>query len=254
MRVILLFFGLLWQFQLAGQYICFSDSTTVYELAGSDVNSIRGEASFYYGPYKVIVGGKFLDPEAKDSVGFYNCDVIIVDYKANKKYVLPLSYFPPFVAEQFSGVDYCYTVDQDTAYIMGGYGYDLAEGFETTFQTMTVFPIKTLIDSVLQRKDFSSLFEVVGDDRRLALKSGRLLRDQTFLVYGGQDLTAIKEEHTDGVTISEWNFEGQLRKFTLKKTQGYREIAEFQICNTSKVFYQCMPGMQYESVKKTTRQ
>jgi hypothetical protein len=217
--------------------------------------AIKGEAAFYYGPYKIVVGGKFLDPEAKDSVGFYNCDVIIVDYKANKKYVLPLSYFPPFVAEQFSGVDYCYTVDQDTAYIMGGYGYDMAEGFETTFQTMTVFPIKTLIDSVLQRKDFSSLFEVVGDDRRLALKSGRLIRvDQTFLVYGGQEVTTIKEEHTDGITTSEWNFEGQLRKFTLKKTQGYREIGEFQICNTSKVFYQCMPGMQYESIKKTTRQ
>ena len=67
-------------------------------------------------------------------------------------------------------------------------------------------------------------------------------------------MTTIKEEHTDGITTSEWNFEGQLRKFTLKKTQGYREIGEFQICNTSKVFYQCMPGMQYESVKKTTRQ
>ncbi len=224
------------------QFVCYSDSTTIYEFPGTKLPPMVGEASFNSGHFRVIVGGKFLDAKAPESEGVYNCDMIVLDYQAGKTYVLPLSYFPPFVDDQFAGVNHCYTMDQDTAYIVGGYGYDLAEGFETTFPTMTIFPIKTLIDSVIQHKDYLGLFQVVESDNRLAITEGNLVRiGAYFLVYNGRKISPIKEEFTDCLTVSEWDLRGQLRKFTLKKTAGYLELDEFQICNTSKVFYQCMP-------------
>ena len=67
-------------------------------------------------------------------------------------------------------------MDNYTAYIIGGFGYDLASGFETTFPTMTIFPVKTLIDSVVQHKDFFGLFQVVESDNRLSIMEGNLVR------------------------------------------------------------------------------
>ena len=224
------------------QFICYSDSTTIYEFPGTAVPPIVGEASFNYGHYRLIVGGKFLDAKAPESEGVYNCDMVILDYQNKKTYVLPLSYFPPFVDDQFAGVNHCFTMDNDTAYIMGGFGYDLAEGYETTFSTLTIFPVKTLIDSVVQHKDYLSLFQVVEADNRLAIMEGNLVKIGTyFLVYNGRKITPMEDELTDRLTVSEWDLRGQLRKFKLKKTAGYLEVDEFQVCNTSKVFYQCMP-------------
>lgn len=234
-----------------GQFLCFSDSATIYEFPGSDLPPMVGEASFAYGQFKIVVGGKFLDPQKPEVEAVYNCDMLVVDGAAKKTYVLPLSYFPPFVADQFSGVNYCYTMDADTAYIMGGYGYDLAQGYETTFPIMTIFPVKTLIDSVMQQKDYLNLFEVVADDGRLAVTEGNLVRiGQYFLVYNGREIKPVREDFVDRPTVSEWDFRGQLRKFTLTNRQGFREVAEFQVCNTSKVFYQCMPS-QWKPVSKT---
>ncbi len=228
--------------QARSQFICYSDSTTIYELPGTAIPPMVGESSFNSGHYRVIVGGKFLDSKAPESEGVYNCDMVILDYQGQKTYVLPLSYFPPFVDDQFAGLNHCYTMDNDTAYIMGGYGYDLAEGFETTFPTMTIFPVKTLIDSVVQHKDYLGLFQVVESDNRLAIMEGNLVHiGQYFLVYNGRKIIPIKDEFTDCISVSEWDLRGQLRKFSLKKTAGYLEVNEFQICNTSKVFYQCMP-------------
>lgn len=224
------------------QWVCFSDSTSIYEFRGTKIPPIAGETSFNSGHFRIIIGGKFLDPKAPESEGVYNCDMVVVDYAANKTYVLPLSYFPPFVDDQFAGVNHCSTMDNDTAYIMGGYGYDLAEGFETTFPTLTIFPVKSLIDSVVQHKNYLGLFQVVESDNRLAITEGNLVRiGQYFLVYNGRKISPMKEEFTDCLTVSEWDLRGQLRKFTLKKTAGFLEVDEFQVCNTAKVFYQCMP-------------
>ncbi|MBV6441130.1 MAG: hypothetical protein DYG98_26075 [Haliscomenobacteraceae bacterium CHB4] len=223
------------------QFVCFSDSIAIYEFPGADLPAMEGAAVFESEGYKVVVGGKFSDPESPDEEGVYNCDMIVVDEKAKKTYVLPLSFFPPGVADQFSAAHFCYTMDKDTAYIMGGYGFDWAAGYETTLPLMTIFPLKTLIDSVVQKKDYFDLFEVVYDDR-LAITEGNLVRiGAYFLVYNGREIKPIIDEYTDQRTVNEWDFQGQLRKFTLKNTEGYREVDEFQICYNSKVFYQCMP-------------
>lgn len=234
-----------WLLQLSlanAQFICYSDSATIYELPGIQVPPIVGEATFNSGQFRIIVGGKFLDPKLPETEGVYNCDLLILDFQAQKTYILPLSYFPPFVDDQFAGVNHCFTMDNDTAYILGGYGFDMAEGFETTFPTMTIFPIKTLIDSVIHHKDYLNLFQVIETDNRLAIMEGNLVRiGQYFLVYNGRRISPSKEEFVDCLTVREWDLRGQLRKFTLKKTEGFLEVDEFQICNTSKVFYQCMP-------------
>jgi hypothetical protein len=225
----------------SGQVICFSDSTTIYEWKGTQLPPMIGEATLYSGQYKIIIGGKFLDVQNPEAESVYNCDMFILDLAAQKTYALPLSYFPPFVADQFSGVNYCYAQDNDTAYIMGGFGFDLVGGYETTFPTMTIFPVKTLIDSVVHKKDFLCLFQIV-DDPRLALTEGNLVHiGQYFLVYNGLEITPIKEENADQFTVNTWDFRGQLRKFTLSNDEGYLEVDEFQICNQSKVFYQCTP-------------
>lgn len=225
-----------------GQFVCYSDSTTIYEVQGTALPPMVGEASFQVGHYRVVVGGKFLDAKAPEEDAVYNCDMLVLDFQAQKTYVLPLSYFPPFVDDQFAGVHHCYTMDQDTAYIMGGFGYDLAHGYETTFSTLTMFPVKTLIDSVVQHKDHLGLFSVVESDSRLAVMEGNMVRIGGYLlVYNGRKVTPIVEEFSDCLTMSEWDYRGQLRKFTLKNTEGYLELDEFQVCNTAKVFYQCMP-------------
>ncbi|MDX1912953.1 MAG: hypothetical protein SFV22_15780 [Saprospiraceae bacterium] len=224
------------------QFVCFSDSTAIYEFPGIHLPPMVGEAVFYSGQYKVIVGGKFLDLADPAAEAVYNCDMLVLDQKVQKTYVLPLSYFPPFVADQFAGVNYGFTTDRDTAYVLGGYGYDLVTGNETTFPTLTFFPLKTLIDSVVQGKDYLALFSVIESDRRLAITEGTLVKIGTsFLVYNGREILPIEEEFSDQPMVNEWDFRGQLRKFTLKNTDGYQEVGEFQVCSTSRVFYQCMP-------------
>jgi len=224
------------------QFVCYSDSTTIYEIKGTALPPMVGEAAFQVGQYRVVVGGKFLDTKEPEADAIYNCDMLVLDYQAQKTYILPLSYFPPFVDDQFAGVHHCYTMDNDTAYIMGGFGYDLAQGYETTFPTLTIFPLKTLIDSVVQHKDYLNLFQVVESDSRLAVMEGNMVRIGGYLlVYNGRKVTPIIEEFSDCLTMSEWDYRGQLRKFTLKNTEGFLEVDEFQICNTAKVFYQCMP-------------
>lgn len=242
MRTLLpLFILLTGAFTAQGQFVCFSDSLAIYESPGTDLPAMDGAATFDVEGYKVIVGGLFVDPDMPEEEGIYNCDMLVVDYKAKKTYILPLSFFPPGVADQFSAAHFCYTSDKDTAYIMGGYGYDWASGYETTLPLMTIFPLKTLIDSVVLHKDYFDLFEVVYDNR-LAVTGGNLIRiGAYFLVYNGREITPVVDEYTDRRTVNEWNFQGQLRKFALINTAGFREVDEFQVCYNSRVFYQCMP-------------
>lgn len=233
------------------QFVCFSDSTAIYEFPGVRLPPMAGEAVFYSDQFKVIVGGKFLDLADPGAEAVYNCDMLVLDQKAQKTYVLPLSYFPPFAADQFAGVNYGFTTDRDTAYVLGGFGYDLVEGAETTFPTLTFFPLKTLIDSVVQGKEYLHLFTVIESDRRLAITEGTLVKiGATFLVYNGREILPIEEEFSDQPMVNEWDFRGQLRKFTLKNTNGYQEVAEFQVCSTSRVFYQCMPAPKQPADQK----
>lgn len=241
MRNLLLLLALTLTNVAQAQFICYSDTSAIYTVAGTKIPPMVGEASFYTGQYRVIVGGKFLDENNPEAEAVYNCDMLLLDLQAQKTYILPLSYFPPFVDDQFAGVHHCYTLHQDTAYIMGGFGYDLAQGFETTFPTLTIFPLKTLIDSVIQQKDYLGLFQVVESDSRLAVTEGNLVRiGEDFLVYNGRKVTPMVEEFTDCLTVSEWDYRGQLRKFTLKRSAGFLEVDVFQICPTAKVFHQCM--------------
>ena len=224
------------------QFICSADSAAIYELPGTEVPSLRGAAIFNTGQYTLLVGGEILDATIPDSEGIYNCDMMIVDYRAKKTFVLPLDRFPPFISEQFSAVHYCYTMDNDTAYLLGGYGFDLAEGYETTFPLLTIFPVKTLIDSVVQHKNFRNLFEGVID-RRFALLDGNLVRSgNDFFVFGGHDIETRRDEYTDRLVKNDWNCRGQLRRFALRGPAGSREIGAYQICTTANTFYQCMPG------------
>lgn len=234
------------------QFVCFSDSATIYVFPGTKLPPMTGGATFSSRQFEVKIGGKFLDARTPESETIYNCDMLVLDYDANRTYVLPLSYFPPFVADQFSGVDYCYTMDNDTAYLLGGYGYDLAKGYETTFPYMTIFPVKSLIASVVQHKEFLQLFEVVSDNR-LAVMEGTLVHHgDYFLVTDGKEITPLQDEFSEQLTINEWDFRGQMRKFRLKNTDGYREVGEFQICTTAKTFYQCMPAKWRSKPTKVT--
>lgn len=225
------------------QIVCMSDdSTNRYEMPGTVAPPLHGAAVVDYGPYRIFIGGKIEDPNLDDGSGPYSCDMVVVDYATKKTYYLPLDFFPEDVAQQFSGVNYCYTFDKDTLWLMGGYGYDLTEGYETTFPQMTFFPVKTLIERVIQKKDFNDLFQVV-DDRDLALTEGRMIRiDGYFFIYNGREIKPVKEEYTDLVTINEWDFKGQLRKFNLKNQDGFWSISEFQVCDYAEIFYRCMPG------------
>ncbi len=234
-----------------GQFVYLANATTIHVFPGTKLPPMTGEATFYSEQFKVIVGGKF--PDAKTpQAAIYNCDMLVLDYEANKTYVLPLRYFPPFVADQFSGVHYCFTMDNDTAYLLGGYGYDLAKGYETTFPYLTVFPVKTLIDRVVRGKDYLELFEVISDNRFAVMEGTLVHLGQYFLVSDGKEITPVPEEFTDQLTVNQWDFKGQMRKFRLKNTEGYREADEFQICTTAKTFHQCMPNTWRPKPNKVT--
>ncbi len=253
MRFLLPFvFSLLYLAMAHGQFVYLPDATTIHEFPGTKLPPMIGEAAFYSEQFKVIVGGKFLDAKSQGLEAIYNCDMLVLDYEADKTYVLPLSYFPPFVADQFSGIHYCYTMDKDTAYLLGGYGYDLAKGYEATFPFLTIFPLKTLIDRVVQHKEFLGLFELVSDNR-LAVMEGTLMHlGQYFVVTDGKEITPVQEEFTDRLTVNEWNYRGQLRKFRLKSPDGFREVDEFQICTTAKTLHQCIPSTWRPKPTKVT--
>ena len=241
MRIIFLLLLLCAALPVRAQFVCFSDSAAIYERPGTALPAMRGEACFVAGAYEVIIGGQFADAGLPDSAGVYNCDMLVVDYAADKTYVLPLDRFPPFVAEQFSAVRYGFTTDKDTAYLLGGYGFDLAEGYETTFPLLTIFPLKTLIDSVVQHKNFLGLFEPVIDHRLAVIDGGLVRIGADFYVFGGREIETKREEYTDRPVVNEWNYRGQLRRFTLQGPAGRRELNAFQICTVPNAFYQCMP-------------
>lgn len=233
-------------FTAQSQFVCNSDSVKIYELAGTDLPATEGSAIFHSGAYKVIVGGMFADPEYPDEEGIYNCDMLIVDYSQQKTFILPLSFFPAGVADQFSAARFCYTSNQDTAYIVGGFGFDWAAGYETTLPLMTIFPLKTLIDSVVQHKDYFDLFEVVYDSR-LAITEGKLVHaGNYFLVYNGKEVIPIEDEYTGSLTMNEWSYQKQLRKFSLRKSEGTREVCGFMVCSDPKILYQCIPEVWEE--------
>lgn len=77
-----------------GQFVCFSDSSTIYEFSGADLPPMVGEAVFAYGQFKIVVGGKFLDVKNPEAEAVYNCDMLVTDGAVKKTYVLLLSYLP----------------------------------------------------------------------------------------------------------------------------------------------------------------
>jgi hypothetical protein len=224
-----------------GQIICYSDTTSGYSNKVIHLPSLRGEATLEWKDYKIVIGGKYLDTSAPDSMGVYNCDMYLVDYKNKTRYTLPIGDFPPGTIDQFSGTHYCYTIDNDTAYIMGGYGYDLASGFETTFPIMTIFPMRALIDSIVLRKPFQDLFEVLYDPNFAVTKGSMVRIVNYFWVYNGQQIKAWRDPFTNETIHQKSDFQGQLRTFTLATSPVYRKVHNIRICTTADIFYHCVP-------------
>jgi hypothetical protein len=242
MRYLILFFTSIAAITtINGQIICYSDTTSGYANKVINLPILRGEATLEWKDYKIVIGGKYLDTTAPDSMGVYNCDMYMVDYKNKIRYTLPIGDFPPGTIDQFSGTHYCYTIDKDTAYIMGGYGYDLASGLETTFPIMTIFPIRGLIDSIVQRKPFQELFEVLYDPNFAVTKGSMVRIVNYFWIYNGQQIKAWRDEFTDELVHQKSNYQGQLRTFTLMNSPVYRKVNNIRICTTSDIFYHCVP-------------
>jgi PEP-utilising enzyme, PEP-binding domain len=53
-----------------------------------------------------VIGGRFVDPTLPDSAGVYNCDMLIVDYKARKKYTLPFFPVNTLIGSVLQGKDF----------------------------------------------------------------------------------------------------------------------------------------------------
>ena len=101
--LLMLLFSLTQLAPVYSQFVYLPDATTIHVFPGTKLPTMIGQATFCSEQFEVIVGGKFPDAQAPESSAIYNCDMLVLDYETNKTYVLPLSYFPPFVADQFFG-------------------------------------------------------------------------------------------------------------------------------------------------------
>ncbi len=164
------------------------------ELEPVSINNLPGIHSYAFGQYSgnvLLVGGRVDGmhprqpfnsfPESKNNTMLY-----VVDMESKQVYSTDLTSLSSDLQEQLQSTNMQFYQDQNTLFVIGGYGYSASSSDHITYPFLTSIAVPQLIEAIAGNQPIAPYFKQL-EDQRFAVTGGQLGKiDQTFYLVGGQ--------------------------------------------------------------------
>lgn len=200
-----------------------SQNSFTYELSLVPVNipNLPGLHSYSHAQSNgkwLIIGGRKdgihpRQPNQSFPASQNNTDIYVIDIK-NKIYkTSSVNSLPSNLKEQLQSTNMCFYQEEDTLYIVGGYGYSQTANNHITYPYLTTVSVSGLINAIENNQPINSFFKQIQDSA-FAVTGGYLKKlNNTFYLVGGHRFDG-RYNPMGGPSYTQ-KYTEQIRKFTI---------------------------------------
>ncbi|MFN2396531.1 MAG: hypothetical protein ABR597_12685, partial [Bacteroidales bacterium] len=162
-------------------------------LVPVSVTNLPGLHSYVYAQYQgkwLVIGGRKDGLHARQPFNSFpasqnNTDIYVIDVAGNQFWLSSLNVLPTGIKEQLQSTNMNFYQDQDTLYIIGGYGFSQVADDHITYPDLTTVNVPDLINAIQNNETITPYFKQIHDDI-FAVTGGHLkkLNDLFYLVGG----------------------------------------------------------------------
>ncbi|MCE1201519.1 MAG: hypothetical protein LWX09_05420 [Bacteroidia bacterium] len=169
----------------------------------------------------LIIGGRKDGLHARQPFNAFpalqnNTDIYVVDIAGNQYWTASVNTLPATLKEQLQSTNMNFYQDNDTLYIIGGYGFSPTANNHITFPYLTAVNVSGLINAIQNAQPINPYFKQI-QDANFAVTGGHLkkLNDRFYLVGGHRFDGRYNSMGNPTYTQSYTN---QIRKFSINNS------------------------------------
>ncbi len=173
----------------------FGQSNFNYEisLVPKAVNNLPGLHSYVFAQHQgkwLIIGGRKDGLHSRQPFNAFpasqnNTDIYVVDVKNNQLWPSTVNVLPTGLKEQLQSTNMNFYQDNDTLYIIGGYGFSPSSNNHITFPYLTTVAVADLINAIQNDESIKPYFKQIQSDV-FAVTGGHLKKlNNLFYLVGG---------------------------------------------------------------------
>ncbi len=191
MKIKLFFFALI-TFVAFGfsQTIPFNFSVKIKPVTISNLPGLHSFAVAQSSGKWLIIGGRKDGLHARQPFNAFpaassNTDIYVVDVNLQQFWTASVNALPTGLKEQLQSTNMNFYQDNDSLYIIGGYGYSLSTLDHITYPNLTSVSVSGLINAVVNGNSITPFFKQITD-QNFAVNGGQLGKiGPTFYLVGG---------------------------------------------------------------------
>lgn len=198
------------------------------------ISSLPGLHSFAHAQSNgkwLIIGGRKDGLHARQPFNAFpalqnNTDIYVVDVAGNQYWSASVNTLPATLKEQIQSTNMNFYQDNDTLYIIGGYGFSPTANNHITFPYLTAVNLSGLINAIQKAQPIHPFFKQI-QDANFAVTGGHLkkLNDRFYLVGGHRFDGRYNAMGNPTYTQSYTN---QIRKFSINNTGNQLSFSNYQ--------------------------
>jgi hypothetical protein len=202
------------------------------------VSNLPGLHSYAYAQSQgkwLIIGGRKDGLHARQPFNAFptsqnNTDIYVVDVQNNQLWSASVNSLPTGIAEQLQSTNMNFYQDDDSLYVIGGYGFSVSSNNHITYPNLTSIVISDLINAIQNNQPIDSYFKQIQDNR-FAITGGHLKKmGNLFYLVGGHRFDG--RYNPMGNPTYTQTYSNQIRKFSIDNSgtqlsyQNYTEITD----------------------------
>ena len=172
------------------QTIPFDYSVKLKSLTISNLSGLHSYVVAQSGGKWLIIGGRKDGLHARQPFNAFpaasnNTDIYVVDVNTQQFWTSPVTVLATGLAEQMQSTNMNFYQDEDSLYMIGGYGYSATAADHITYPNLTSVSVSGLINAVVNGTSIIPYFKQLTD-QNFAVNGGQLGKiDSTFYLVGG---------------------------------------------------------------------
>lgn len=202
---------------------CFGQSSFNYQLSLIPVSvaSLPGLHSYAFSQHQgkwLIIGGRKDGLHARQPFNSFpasenNTDIYVVDVQNNQLWSSSVNVLPAGIKEQLQSTNMNFYQDDDTLYIIGGYGFSESSNDHITHPCLTSVIVSNLMNAIQNNQSITPFFKQIQDSV-FAVTGGHLKKlNGLFYLAGGQRFDG--RYNPMGNPTYTQTYTNQIRKFSI---------------------------------------
>jgi len=199
----------------------FNYSVQLEPVVISDLPGLHSYALAQHDGKWLVIGGRKDGMHARQPFTSFpssqnNTEIYVIDVNSQQFWSASLNTLPTGIFEQLQSTNMNFHQDNDTLYIIGGYGFSTSANDHITYPNLTTVQVSDVINAVINETSLTPWFKQITDTV-FAVTGGQLGKiGHTFYLVGGHRFDGLY--NPAGNPTFTQAYTNQIRKFTIQNS------------------------------------